>query len=305
MVSSAVALGYCDVDPWVGLGGLLATPHLLPSLEYAQTGSRIIHRSAGEEERPPVGLAALPQVVLPDIYGTTEKDSAFLAPPTEGNLLENPTAAYTGVLATLLVAPLAFCSRRHWTANLFWGGLAFFGLGWCLNVPGIVSVLRLPGLNMMSHNRLVFLTSFAILALTAVGLENLRNGSVRRRWWFWLPAMLLAALGLWCFYRSERLPTPISSQLNFENYRANTRGFLPVNLNVHPIEGWFILHFTNMGVLCLLGFGGWLLVWVQKAKPFRWFPALAVLLVGDLLWFGYGRSAQCDPGAGVSKKSPS
>ena len=278
-----------------GLGGLLATPHLLPSLEYAQTGSRIIHRSAGEEERPPVGLAALPQVVLPDIYGTTEKDSAFLAPPTEGNLLESPTAAYTGVLATLLVAPLAFCSRRHWTANLFWGGLAFFGLGWCLNVPGIVSVLRLPGLNMMSHNRLVFLTSFAILALTAVGLENLRNGSVRRRWWFWLPAMLLAALGLWCFYRSERLPTPISSQLNFENYRANTRGFLPVNLNVHPIQGWFILHFTNMGVLCLLGFGGWLLVWVQKAKPFRWFPALAVLLVGDLLWFGYGRSAQCDP----------
>jgi len=35
-----------------GLGFLLAAPHLLPLLEYAQTGSRMIHRNAGIEERP-------------------------------------------------------------------------------------------------------------------------------------------------------------------------------------------------------------------------------------------------------------
>jgi hypothetical protein len=90
-----------------GLGFLLAAPHLLPLLEYAQSGSRMAHRSEGAEERPPVGLAALPQVVLPDIYGSNERGSTFFTPRGEGNLMESTTAAYTGVFATLLVAPLA------------------------------------------------------------------------------------------------------------------------------------------------------------------------------------------------------
>ena len=118
------------------------------------------------------GLAALPQVVLPDIYGTTEKGSTFISPWNEPNPLESTTAAYTGVFATLLVAPLAWCSRRHRAINAFWIFLAFFGLSWSLNVPVFVGLLRLPGLNMMSHNRLVFLTSFAILALTATRTGN-------------------------------------------------------------------------------------------------------------------------------------
>jgi hypothetical protein len=278
-----------------GIGFLLAAPYMLPLLEYAKTGSRMIHRSQGAEERPPVGLAALPQVVLPDIYGTTEKGSAFLSPPTEGNLLESPSAAYAGVVATLFVAPLAFCNRRYRSVNWFWLFLAFLGLSWCLNVPGLVDLFRLPGFNMMSHNRLVFLTSFAVVSLTAIGLENLWNGSVQRRWWFWLPAVLLGGLGAWCFYRSKVLPAPISSELNFETYWANTRGFVPAALNVHPIQAWFILHFTAMALFCLLGFAGWLLIWFQWARRFRWFPALAIVLVGDLLWFGHGRSAQCDP----------
>jgi len=278
-----------------GLGFLLAAPHMLPLLEYAKTGSRMIHRSVGAEERPPVGLAALPQMMLPDIYGTTEKDSAFLAPAQEGNLLESTSAAYTGVLATLLVTPLAWCSRRHWAVNWFWIFLACFGLSWCLDVPGFVDVFRLPGLNMMSHNRLVFLTSFAVLSMTAIGLENLLNGSTRRRWWFWVPAVLLAGLGAWCFYRSKVLPEPISSQLNFDAYWATTAGPVPALRNVHPIQAWFILHFTMTAVFCLLGFAGWLLVWFQGTKRFLWFPVLTIFLVGDLLWFGHGRSAQCDP----------
>ena len=96
------------VDSRLGLGFLLASPHLLPLLEYAKTGSRMMQRSEGQEERPPVGLAALPQVVLPDIYGT-RKRTAHFSPPAqgipEGNLLESASAAYAGVLATLLVAP--------------------------------------------------------------------------------------------------------------------------------------------------------------------------------------------------------
>jgi hypothetical protein len=260
-----------------GLGFLLAAPHLLPLLEYAQTGSRMMHRSEGTEERPPVGLAALPQVVLPDIYGTTEKGSTFIPPGYEPNLMESTTAAYTGVFATLLVAPLAWCSRRHRAINVFWIFLAFFGLSWSLDVPVMVDLLRLPGLNMMSHNRLVFLTSFAILALTATGLETLWHGAVQRRWWFWLPAVLLAALCGWCTYRCLVLPEPITT-------------------DVEPIQAWFTRHYIIMAVLCSLGFGGWLLVWFQPAGRFRWLPVLVIFLMGDLLWFDYGRDPQCDPG---------
>ena len=278
-----------------GLGFLLAAPHLLPLLEYAQSGSRMAHRSEGTEERPPVGLAALPQVVLPDIYGTTEKGSTFISPWTERNPLESTTAAYTGVFATLLVAPLAWCSRRHRAINVFWIFLAFFGLSWCLDVPVLVDLLRLPGLNMMSHNRLAFLTSFAILALTATGLETLWHGPIQRRWWFWLPAILLAALCGWCAYRSIVLPEPITTQSEFDVFYQKIWASIQITTDVEQIQAWFTRHYTIMAVLCGLGFGGWLFLWFQKARAFRWLPVLVIFLMGDLLWFDYGRNPQCDP----------
>ena len=84
---------------------------------------------------------------------------------------ESSAAAYAGVLATLLVAPLAWCSRRHRSVNLLLGVAWLLGTGLVPECAGCGGVLRLPGLNMMSHNRFVFATSFAILALAAVGLE--------------------------------------------------------------------------------------------------------------------------------------
>ncbi|MGB8368973.1 MAG: hypothetical protein WCF71_06725 [Verrucomicrobiia bacterium] len=277
-----------------GLGFLLAAPHLLPLVEYAKTGSRMIHRSAGAEERPPVGLTALPQVVLPDIYGTTENGSTFIAIEREPSLPESATAAYTGVLAALLVAPLAGFSRRHRAINAFWIFLAFFGLSWSLAVPGFVDLLRLPGLNMMSHNRLVFLTSFAILSLTAIGLENLLCGSVQRRWWFWLPAGLLAGLFAWCIYRSMILPEPIANQSNFNAFYSTHLRSIQITRDVNEIQAWFTRHYVIMAEFCALGFVGWLLLWLHKSARFL-FPAFAILLVGDLLRFDYGRSPQCDP----------
>jgi hypothetical protein len=277
-----------------GLGFLLAAPHILPLVEYAKTGSRMIHRSAGAEERPPAGLAALPQVVLPDIYGTTEKGSTFIAAKLEPSLLESTTAAYAGVLATLLVAPLAWFSQRHRAVNAFWIFLAFFGLSWSLDVPGFVDLLRLPGLNMMSHNRLVFQTSFAILSLTAIGLENLLCGSVQRRWWFWLPAGLLAGLSAWCVYRSMILPEPIANQSNFNAFYTTHFGSTQITRDVNEIQAWFTRHYVILAEFCALGFVGWLLLWLQKPARFL-FPALAILLTGDLLRFDYGRSPQCDP----------
>jgi hypothetical protein len=278
----------------LGLGILLAAPHLLPLIEYAKAGSRMVHRNSGEEERPPIGLAALPQAVLPDIYGTTEKGSYFIGPDGETNLMESSSSAYAGIFAALLVAPLAWCERRRFATNAGWIFFAIFGLSWCLNIPGFVQLLRLPGFSMMSHDRLVFLTSFAVLALTAIGLENILSGVVRRRWWFWLPAVLLAGLCVWCFYRSFFLPEPVATKIEGAVLRGESLGTIHDIKGVHEVQAWFIGHYTVSAVFCGLGFVGWLLLMFQKTRRFRFFPFLAVLLVGDLLWFDYGRSAQCD-----------
>jgi hypothetical protein len=278
-----------------GLGFLLAAPHMLPLLEYAHTGSRMAHRSAGAEERPPMGLAGLPQVVLPDIYGSTQSGSCFISPEVSTNLMESPSAAYAGVFAALFVAPLAWCDRRRRAANFFWTFFAFFGLSWCLNVPGFVQLLRLPGLNMMSHNRLVFFTSFAILSLTAIGLENLLTGAVLRRWWFWPQAMLLAGLCGWCFYRSVVLPEPVATQIEHSVFHGEAFGTIRDIKGVYEAQAWFIRHYTVAALFCGLGFTGWLALWFQKFRTFRWWPLLPILLLADLLWFGHDRSAQCDP----------
>ena len=227
MAIIALVAGWC-------LGFLLAAPHLLPLLEYAQTSARMELRSGGEEERPPVGLSELPQTVLPDMYGATRAGSVRIPP---GNQIESSAAIYAGLFATLLVAPLAWCSRRHRSFNVFCSLLIFLGLSWCLNVPGVVDLLRLPGLNMMSHNRLVFVGSLAILAMTSIGLEALLRGEVSRRRWFFLPGTVLAALGLWCLFRAYRLPDPVAASQPW------------------AIQMWFIRSYSFAGALVRSGCG--------------------------------------------------
>ena len=275
-----------------GLGFLLATPYILPVLEYTHTGSRMARRGAGEEERPPVGLAALPQTVLPYMYGTRQTGSLRLV---ERNEVESSAATYAGVLATLLLAPLAWCSGRHRAINLFLALLSFLSLSWCLNIPGYVDLLRLPGLNMMSHNRLVFIASFAILAMMAVGLEVLLQGPLRWRWWLWLPAGLLAGLCAWCAYRTLFPPEPIATQLAAAVRQGYQVKWIHDLDGVQRVQSWFARHYGAAAVLCGAGVLGWLLLWWRRAWQVGLFPVLGALVVADLLWFGYGRSAQCDP----------
>jgi len=274
------------------LGFLLAAPYWLPLVEYAHTGVRMVQRAAGREERPPVGLTALPQTVLPDMYGAMRTGSLYLM---NGNQSESAAAAYAGLLATLFVAPLAWCSRRHRSSNLFWSLLIFFSLSWCLNVPGLVALLRLPGLNMMSHNRLVFAASFAILAMTAVGLDVLWLGGIRRRGWFWFPVVVLAGLYAWCFYRAINLPEPLATQIQQTLAQGKHVSWIRNPDDLERVQAWFTRTYTMGVVLCGLGLLGWLLLWLRQTWP-RWaVPALGFLLLADLLWFAHDRSAQCDP----------
>jgi hypothetical protein len=278
-------------------GFMLAAPYWLPLVTYSRTGARMERRNLGEEERPPIGLAALPQTVLPDMYGSTRDGSLPIFPKGQGNQLESSAATYTGLLATLLLAPLAWCSRRHRSMNVFWIILGFLGLSWCLDVPGIVPLLRwTPGLKMMSHNRFVFATSLAVLAMMAIGLDVLWQSNVRWRLWFWVPVAVLTMLLLWCGGMLAG-PGDIASRLAHAVDRDDFVRAIPdlPAVTRARAQATFVHFYAAAALLCALGIVGWLLVGLRV----KWRPWLRCTLVAclfaDLLWSAYGRSAQCNP----------
>src|SRR5262249_11611222 len=71
------------------LGIMLAAPAILPLLEYTQTSARMTQRVAGVEERPPVGLAELPELVVPDVYGSSQRESYHFFPKGQPNVQES------------------------------------------------------------------------------------------------------------------------------------------------------------------------------------------------------------------------
>jgi hypothetical protein len=277
------------------LGLLLASPQILPVLEYARTGARLIRRGAGDEERPPVGLAALPQTVLPDMYGGYGNWSIGNFRFAKDAHAESSAAAYAGLFAALLAAPLAWCSRRHRRFNLFWVLLILVGLSWSLNVPGFVSLFRLPGLNLMSHNRFVFVVSFALLALSATGVEAMLEAPLRLPRWIGIAPATLAGLGLWCGYRALFLPEPLASQIADSIQRGTPYLWVHDLDGLKRVQGWFVGYYWQGLQWCAVGLLGWFLVWQRPAWHARLVPLVSALLIGDLLLFGYGRVPQSDP----------
>ncbi len=281
----ALALGW-------GLGFLLAMPHSLPLLSYVRTSARMIRRSAGNEERPPAGLAALPQAVLPDLYGANKPGSYRYF---DNNQIETTAAAYSGMLATLVLAPLAWCNRRHRQFNWFCLLAVFLGLSWCLNIPGIVPLLRLPGLNMFSHNRWVFVSSFGILTLGAIGLEAFLTGPIEWRCWLWLPPTILAVVGVWCTCRIYLPPEPIATQLELALQNKHQLRWIQTIGHLREVQQWFRQHYAAAAVWCGISLASWVVVWLRLKWQSLLFPVLAALAVGDLIWFAHDRTPQCDP----------
>ncbi len=289
----APAAGFLTVG-WV-LGFLLAMPYMLPLAEYAQTGARAVKRVKGVEERPPIGLAALPQVVLPKLYGTSERGSYPDFPPRQGNLAESSPSAYAGMLATLFLAPLAWCRRRYRSLNFFWLGLAFFALSWCLNIPVMVSLLRLPGLNLMSHNRFVFAAAFAFLALAATGLDALWRGRIEWRKWFWLPVGVLASLCSWCAFRLIMPPDTVDSGLSMLITQGGSFGWGTSIADVRTAQAWFARTYAVEALQCAAVIAAWMWLRYHKSLAQKFFPLLGFFMVADLLWLGYGRAVQSPP----------
>jgi hypothetical protein len=274
-----------------GVGFLLAAPYLLPLTEYVRTGSRMTRRGGGAEERPPGGLEQLPQTVLPLYYGSTQKGRVLLVP---GNIPESAAAAYAGLLAALLLAPLGWTSRRHRALNLFWLVQAVLALAWVLNLPLLVPLMRSPGLNMLSFNRFTFAAAFAVVATAVVGLDVLRRGLPEPRMWYGIPILLLAGLAAWCFDRASALPEPLGKELE-QQARAIPNpqvglAILKRSRNLFRTDQWIGAGW------CVAGAVLWpVLAWRRRDLGQYLLPLLGAAWTAELLVFAWDFNPQFDP----------
>ena len=271
-----------------GLGLCIAAPYIVPLVEYSRTGERFSRRAAGEEERPPVGIAAFPQIVLPNLYGSTQKGSMRIV---QGNQLESSAAGYAGLLATLLLAPLAFCHRHLKGRSFLWLGLMVLSLGWVLHIPGLVQLMRLPGANSLSYNRWMMLTGFALTALAVTGIDAVMKGMVKPRRWFAVPALVAAGLCVWCLYRIGHLPV----ELNIDAPPNAMYMGIPVRRILAMAREYFTFYYAIGTGLAALAVGGWALL-CSGARSRGWMVAIAgSLMIGELLIYAYNVNPQCDP----------
>jgi hypothetical protein len=272
-----------------GLGLCIAAPYIVPLLEYTHTGERFSRRAAGEEERPPAGIAALPQIVLPNLYGSSQKGSIRIV---DGNQLESSAAGYAGLFATLLLAPLALCHRDLRGRSFLWLGLLVLSLGWVLDIPGLVNLMRLPGVNSLSFNRWTMLTGFALTALAVTGIDAVLKGMVKPQRWFAVPALLAAGLCVWCLYRMGHLPV----ELNIGDAPANAMYMgIPVRRALVMARGYFTFYYAMGTLLGALTVGGWVLLY-SGARNRGWITAIAgSLMMAELMLYAYNVNPQCDP----------
>lgn len=275
-----------------GTGFLLSGPELLPLAEYSISGSRLSDTEEVFTDRPPVGIRSIPLLVLPRIYGSTQKGWYHLAGRGE---FESASAAYTGLLLTLLLAPIAWCSRPHRSINILLLLLGLFALSWELNIPGLVHIFRLPFFNLRPHNRFVCVASFAILSLAAIGLEVVWNHGLKRSFWFVLPVFLLLLTGGACVYLAVHLPEPMATAYAKQLQAGLIQRDVP---NMAAVRESRLIYRTYMIVnatLCLVGLFAAIAVWIRPRLQKRICIVLIPIFCGELIWFGYGINAQSDP----------
>lgn len=282
VVSTALSLGLA----WL-LGFMLAAPYILPLLEYARTGTRIQSRLEGREERPPIGLQALPEVVVPDTFGSSRDGSLRVV---QGNQLESGAAGYAGLLATLWLAPLAWCHPRQRRITVFWSMMVCLSLSWTFNVFGIVQLLRSPPLNLLSYNRWAFAGGFGILILAGIGLEQLLSGPVALKRWAYLPAIAALAAALWCLLRAIDLPEPIRSELDGQIRRGQFPG-LSLDGLLRIQNGFVNTHLMGAGV-SLAALAAWGMTASRRGMASWCRNVLLLLTIGELFWFAASQVRQ-------------
>lgn len=284
VAAATLALGW-------GIGLCIATAYVAPLVEYSRTGERFVRRAAGEEERPPEGMAALPQIVLPNLNGSTQKGSLRI----DGrNQLESSAAGYAGLLAALLLGPLGFCHRDLRARSFLWLGLLVLSVGWVAKLPGLIQLMRMPAANIFSWNRWMMLTGFAVTVLAVIGLDALTKGMVAPRPWFALPALLAAGVCGWCLYRMGNMPQVVLNLVSQAYYAPPNAlaGGLPARQVAEMVYSYFRFWYgvgAGLGSLTLIGWG----VLFSGMRIRGWMVALAGgLMLTELLIYGYNVNPQ-------------
>jgi len=272
--ASAIGMG------WL-LGFAISAVALVPLLDHIRNGARVDAHSGGLEERPPEGIAALPAIVRPDVYGGRTRVNWIRT--ANSVLLESSSGAYAGLLAALWLAPLAWNHRRLRSYTILLALLVIVSLGWTLNVPGIIDLLRsrpLRPLVSLSYNRWVFATSDALLILAAIGLDSLTVRVPRFRWTWAVPMAATMVFFCWCIVRLFTLTKKLDQQ-GFASCFLIGMGLSLVVLvawaatfRTAPWSRWVRIAAIGLLPLELFGFA-----WDERRQADRslYFPRVAIL----------------------------
>lgn len=263
------------------LGALLSAPQSLPTIAYLRTSHRMAARAAVGSETPTVGLAALPQLVLPDFNGSTRRGQAYFGGSV--NLPESASTGYVGLITGLVLAPLSLCSRKHRSWVLFCVLLGIVGMGQILGLPLLKQLYESFPLNMLRENRMVLATAWGIAIMGVIGLETLQP-NMPRRIWFWVAAAIPLALGLCCLTRTLWFPTELTQIL--ATYSKES---------AQQVSHSFAVSSLGEFGLCLAAFLIWLAI-IGGLYRYRWLVCgIALLAVVEVIASDYGVYPQCDP----------
>lgn len=274
------------------IGVMLSGPWLLHFAEHIATGSRMARRAAGSEERPPGALWALPQIVLPDVYGRTTRGWIRTAPD---NHLESTATAYSGLIATVFLAPLAWCRRRARGQAGFWCVVSLLGVAWGVGLPVLVPLMRLPPVNLFSYSRFTFATSFGLLSMAAIGLDVLLSDDIPWRRWFLAPLVLATGIAVWMGVRAAHLPESIGAGAEGKLLRGETLGRITDLDGLQQVRQTYI-NYAQYGccLSCLAG-AGWLAL-RKGASRHRWFCAtVCTVWMAEVIFFAHEHRRQSDP----------
>lgn len=224
-------------------GFALSAPQLVPTLEYMGQSARIATREQGIVETPTEGLVALLQVVLPYSLGSGEKGAVSYV---DISRFEGGPSACAGLIALLVLAPLAFASEKRRAQATFFAILGAVALIPLVGVPYVDSIFKLPPLVYLRNNRLTLIAVFSIIVLAAFGIDALVRGHVRPKRWHFVPialCALLAIASLWRVVDPPDLFEELHATAWFRRYDA-----LAVAVSCTGVAMWFTLRNARVPV---------------------------------------------------------
>lgn len=185
----------------LGLGGMVAAPQVIPSLELSRRSHRVSSPTeagyAAYTGYSPA-LGSIGTLVLPDMLGNPSRpDLPYVGASRAGSLFNYAEGAMYVGLASLLLLPFGAGSLRRSPATLFLVLLAVLALLMAFGTP-VDSLLyfHVPGFGQSgSPGRALVLWAFACAGLAAFGLERLtgENGIATKRLVGGLALVALAA----------------------------------------------------------------------------------------------------------------